>query len=112
MGRPPITHQTNEELEFLLKNVPERNSFARSLYLPVIIAKVGPMLKSGREDFQKFFAGIFRESTPEDQALGRLKRKTAPSPGVPMAETQPPCASTRRFTIASPTPFPGKSADE
>src|SRR5690606_29179443 len=42
-------------------------------------------------------------------SLGRLKLKIVSCPGELCAHTRPPCRTTTRFTIASPTPVPGNS---
>src|SRR5690606_34393095 len=38
-----------------------------------------------------------------------VKKKVAPSSGAASAQTSPPCRRMMRWTIASPTPVPGKS---
>src|SRR5204863_8899099 len=49
---------------------------------------------------------VHRVSSP----VGRARKKVAPSPSFASTQTRPPCRSTTRLTIASPTPVPSNSS--
>src|SRR5258706_1031730 len=61
---------------------------------------------AGWRDIRTFLTG---QNSSKDGPAGSVKYTVAPTPSLPSAHTRPPCRSTTRCTVASPTPVPENS---